>query len=151
MRLAEALLERKNLDNRIETLRRRLLEDVKVQEGDSPVEDPRAILKEIEVALDEKEKLVTRVNRTNMEATLAGGRTLMEAIACRDTFKEKHSVLSAAAKAAMPDRDRFGRQEIKFVATVDVGELRRAADQVAKEMRELDTQIQTANWTAELL
>ena len=41
MKLAEALLERKSLKEKIESLRERLGENVMVQEGDKPSEDLR--------------------------------------------------------------------------------------------------------------
>jgi hypothetical protein len=38
-----------------------------------------------------------------------------------------------------------------MVPTVDVGAVRRQADAVARERRELDTAIQGVNWSTELL
>jgi hypothetical protein len=40
--------------------------------------------------------------------------------------------------------------EIKFVSTLNVAQLQRERDALAKEYRELDTLIQAANWTVEL-
>lgn len=41
MKLAEALLERKSLKQKIESLQGRLAENAMVQEGDTPSEDPQ--------------------------------------------------------------------------------------------------------------
>jgi hypothetical protein len=79
------------------------------------------------------------------------GRTIMEAIAERDMLNLKYGILARLASAAVASKDRFSRNEIKFVSTVDVAEIRKMADQTAKEMRELDAQIQAASWNVELL
>ena len=48
MKLAEALQERADLNRRIEQLRYRLSNNVLVQEGEKPLEDPAALLEELE-------------------------------------------------------------------------------------------------------
>jgi hypothetical protein len=53
MRLAEALIERKNINKTIESLRNRLERVAKVQEGDSPSEDPLELLKALEENLEQ--------------------------------------------------------------------------------------------------
>lgn len=50
----------------ITRLRKRLIENAKVQEGDTPQEDPRLLLKETDAALNELERLTTRINGTNI-------------------------------------------------------------------------------------
>ena len=47
MKLAEALQERADLNRRIEQLRYRLSNNVLVQEGEKPLEDPTALLEEL--------------------------------------------------------------------------------------------------------
>jgi uncharacterized protein DUF6847 len=42
------------------------------------------------------------------------------------------------------------RSELRFVSAVTVSQLRTAADQTAKQYRELDIRIQQANWEADL-
>jgi len=151
MKLAEALVERKSLKDEIQDLRRRLQRVAKVQEGDSPVEDPRALLQTIESKLGELERRIAQINRTNMAARLADGRTLMEAIAERDMLSLRRSALDGLVEAALPEHNRYSRTEIRYVATVDVAEMQKQADQVAKRYRELDAQIQALNWETELV
>ncbi|MGB9866523.1 MAG: DIP1984 family protein [Bacillota bacterium] len=152
MKLAEALLERKDLLKRLEVLRERLVADAKVQEGDQPAGDPEELLSEAEGLCQRLKGMVVAINRANSRACLPDGRTLTEAIAERDVLRLWHELLAAVAEAAVPSRDRFGlgRQEIKYVPTVDVAALRKRADEVAKACRELDAEIQAANWEAEL-
>jgi hypothetical protein len=151
MRLAEALIERKNINKTIDSLRNRLERVAKVQEGDSPSEDPLERLKALEENLEKLRSIIARINKTNLSVYLQEGTTLMEAIATRDTLALKRSILEDLAREATPARDRFTRTEIKFVPTVSVGGIRKEADKIAKEYRELDAQIQAKNWEAELI
>ena len=152
MKLAEALLERKELLERLKVLRERLVADAKVQEGDRPAQEPEELLVEADTLCRRLQELVVAVNRANSRVCLPDGRTLTEAIAERDVLRLWHGFLVAVADAAVPSRDRFGmgRQEIKYVATVDVAALRKRADEVAKACRDLDAEIQAVNWQAEL-
>lgn len=149
MKLAEALIERKALKDRVKNLEERLNRVAKVQEGDRPTEDPAVLLDQIREALGALEGLVTRINRTNIAAR-SGHRTLMEAIARRDRLAAEQQALRRLAQEATPTRDRFARNEIRFVATVDAAAVQRQADEVARAFRELDKEIQAANWTVEL-
>lgn len=149
MKLAEALIERKALKERVKNLEERLDRVAKVQEGDRPTEDPTALLQQIRGALEAMEGLVTKINRTNIAARLVD-QTIMEAIARRDRLTTEHQVLRRLAQQATPTRDRFARNEIRFVATVDAAEVQRQADEVALVLRDLDKEIQAANWTIEL-
>jgi hypothetical protein len=44
MKLAEALAERKAIKTRMEGLKKRIYQNSKVQEGDTPIEEPLALL-----------------------------------------------------------------------------------------------------------
>jgi len=151
MKLAEALVERKSLKDEIQDLRQRLERVAKVQEGDEPVEDPRALLQTTDAKIDELERRITQINRTNLSARLSDGRSLMEAIAERDMLLLRRSVLDDLVEAATPTHDRFSRKEIRYIPTVDVAGIQKRADQVAKRYRELDAQIQALNWETELV
>jgi hypothetical protein len=150
MRLAEALIERKALKDRIKNLGDRLERVAKVQEGDRPTEDPATLLQQLREALVTLEGLVARINQTNITAQV-GDRTIMEAIARRDRLTAEHQVLRRLAQEATPARDRFARNEIRFVPTVDAAEIQRQADEVAKTLRDLDKEIQAANWAIEVV
>jgi hypothetical protein len=155
MKLAEALIERKALKEKIARLRARLAENAKVQEGDQPQEDPRALLREVDDALRELHALIVRINATNIRTPLSDGMriTLMQAIAERDVLALKRAVLQQVVDAATVTRERgfaITRSEIKFRPTVEVAELQKDIDALAKEYRELDTRIQTRNFETEL-
>jgi hypothetical protein len=150
MKLAEALIRRKALKENIEQLKVRLAKVAKVQEGDTPAERPQELLAALEADLQDLQALIIRINRTNLQATLADGTTLMEAIAKRDMLKLQRGILESLASNAVPTQNRFTRTELKYIPTVEVGELRKEVDRLSKAYRELDASIQAANWTVDM-
>jgi hypothetical protein len=150
MKLAEALALRADLQKRIEQLRARLRQSALVQEGEQPPEDPSELLAEAARLVDELARLIFRINRANLATTLPNGPTLTEAIARRDAMQTQYSLIETAADTAASRIDRYGRSEIRKVATVDVGALRKQMERLAQERRELDTAIQATNWATEL-
>ena len=52
MKLAEALILRADYQKRVELLKNRLLQNVRVQEGDEPNEDPKLLLKKLTELLE---------------------------------------------------------------------------------------------------
>jgi len=153
MILAEALVQRKAVKEKLARLKQRLYDNAKVQEGDQPNEDPMGLLREVDSTLTELETLTVRINRTNIATAMPDGSgTLMEAIARRDMLNLKRAVLESVIGAAGAPRERWvmTRSEIKWRPTVDVAQVQKEIDALAKAYRELDTQIQSVNWTAEL-
>ena len=150
MKLAEALLERKSLKQKIESLQSRLAESVMVQEGDKPVEDPQVLMAELNDATDALETLIKQINATNNVATLAGGVSVSEAIVSRDLLRLRRETLEQVAQSTSMRQNRYMRTEVRFVPTIDSAELRKQIDALSKSWRELDAQIQAVNWTTEL-
>ena len=151
MKLAEALVLRADLRKRLEQLKERIKLSAMVQDGEQPPEDPQELMAEARRALGEMTTLLQRINRTNLAATLPDGRSLTQALAERDEHTLHYALLEATAEAATPKVDRMGRAEIRKIPTVKVAEIRREMDEIARKRRELDVQIQTVNWSVELL
>ena len=108
MKLAEALQERADLNRRIEQLRYRLSNNVLVQEGEKPLEDPAALLEELESSFTRLEWLIARINLTNC-AVKVEGRSLTELIARRDVLSlraDAYRRLVEEATAPPPPRSR---------------------------------------------
>ena len=138
------------MQKRIARLKERVANNVKVQEGDSPSEDPKAILHELETDLQELETLIYRINVTNLQ-TEKDGENLTRMIARRDMLAMKVKVLGHVLDEAASKQDRYSRNEIRYVTTIDVAALQRETDTCAKELRELDVKIQGINWNVELM
>ena len=151
MKLAEALLLRADTQKRLASLAARAQRYAFVQEGESPAEDPTALLREADAVAAELARLVTAINRTNLSATLASGGSVTEALAARDALKARHAAVSGVIDAASRSPERHGVKEIRWVATIDVAALQKRADDLAKELRELNAQVQEAGWRVELI
>ena len=153
MKLAEALALRADASRRAEQLRSRITGSARYQEGETPAEDAATLLTEAGEVLDQLESLIRRINRTNAATPVEGG-TLTDALARRDVLRLRHSVISAAADAASGEGQRGYRQlrsELRMIPALPVAEIRRRADDLARQIREVDTTIQRTNWEADLL
>jgi hypothetical protein len=151
MKLAEALLERKNLKTKVESLRARAVQNVLVQEGDEPTERPRDLIDELNGAVLELGVLIRRINATNNVTRLPDDTTISDAIVRRDMLNLRRVALEQVANTAMVRTNRTTRSEVKFVPTVNAAQLRKDVDVLAKKCRELDAQIQAVNWNTELV
>jgi hypothetical protein len=130
MRLAEALILRADTNKRLAQIQARIVENARVQEGDSPSEDPQSLIDEFDALTAQFIDLIAKINRTNLSVTLASGQSLTDAIALRDGLKIRAAMRRAAADAGVGKQARVTRSEIKFVAMVKVGQLREEADAI---------------------
>ncbi len=151
MKLAEALAERSDCQKRIEDLKKRLSRNARIQEGEQAAEDPSELLKEVDRTFSRLLYLVQAINRTNARTVFDGATTISDAIAEREFVGKKRDMLAQLAEAASTRQDRYSKSEVKFVASVPVGELQRQADELARQFRELDTRIQELNWETEIV
>lgn len=149
MKLATALSERSDLQRRIAELEGRLENNAKVQEGDAPSEDPRALLAELDDCTARLEELIGRINLTNSQIR-AEGRTMTELLAHRDCLKQKIRVMRKFLDAASCRIDRYSNKEIKILSTMPVAEIQKDVDALSKELRVTDEQVQELNWMSEL-
>lgn len=151
MKLAEALILRADLQKRFARLKERLTASAKVQEGDRPAENPQELLAELDTVLTELTDIIQRVNKTNSASKIGDGSILADRLTERDSLKAKHNAFTEVANAATVKQDRYSKSEVKFKSTINVSEIQKKADELAKSFRELDTRIQEANWSIELL
>jgi hypothetical protein len=151
MKLAEALVLRADVQKRIAQLRERLRQSALVQEGEQPPENPEQLLIEMDQLLNQLGDLIIRINRTNIQTRFSTDETLTDALARRDVLSMRYSVIGGLADTAANRIERYGRSEIRKIATVDVAALRRQLDEIARQRRELDTAIQAMNWTTDLV
>ena len=150
MKLAEALSIRKDLQTRISQLSSRLVNNVRVQEGDEPAEDPKELLKELDSCLKQLEEYIYRINLTNMR-TMSGEKTLTQLMAERDVLTKRVEVMQNVFNQASSSSERYSRSEIKFVTTIDIKALRKQIDKLSSQLRQLDIEIQAINFSTELI
>jgi len=151
MKLAEALNERTALRGRIEELKQRIYRNALVQEGEAPSEGPTELLTELAREVELFTTLATRINVTNTRVQLPDGMPLVEALARRDMLHLQQLVHENLANKATPEHDRYSKREIKLIASVNVVEIRKRRDELARTARLLDLGIQQLNWAVDLL
>lgn len=150
MKLAQALIERADLQRRLAQLSNRMQQNAKYQEGETPSENPNDLLAEYRQVAEQLEYLVVAINLRNSQITLPNGVNMTAALAQRDRLKAEHATLIQLANSAMPEQSRYSHSEIKMLAAVNVKDIRQQADQIAKRCRELDMLIQESNWLNKL-
>jgi hypothetical protein len=150
MKLAEALALRADLQARLAQLASRATTNARHQEGEEPAEDANALLAESDRVGDELAGLIVRINAQNLRTEVEPGVTMTAALARRDLLRQRHRLRTELADTASRPLDRFTRTELRSIPAVDVRALRAEADALARQLRELDTQIQAVNWATEL-
>ena len=150
MKLAEALKERADLNTKITDLRDRIEHVILVQEGEEPAENPRELLRELDVSIERLAWLMAAINHTN-DRTMVDGMTLTQMIAKKDTLTLKMNSYRDFVREAGRNTYRARRTEIKVFASIRAGEFQKEVDRLAKEVRQLDNLLQETNWTKELI
>lgn len=150
MKLATALSERSDLQRRIAELSTRLNNNAKIQEGEKPAEDPKALLEELNRDFVRLEELIARINHTN-NVTEFEGKTITDYIAKRDCLKQKITIMRSFLDRSSEKVARYSKTEIKIMSTIEVADIQKEVDVLSKELRETDEKIQELNWTTELI
>ena len=95
MKLSQALIIRSDYQNKIYELKKRIINNSKVQEGENVSEDPMKLLKELNRVIDELDIITKRINKTNNESLFEDNITIADAICTRDTIKKKRNAIVA--------------------------------------------------------
>ena len=93
---------------------------------------------------------MARINLTNSLTLLPEG-SLTELLARRDRMTQQLNILRSFLDAASSLTSRSTRSEIRILSAVDVRSLQKDCDRRSAELRSLETAIQAANWTTDLL
>jgi len=104
MKLAEALSIRKDLQKRIQQLGQRIQNNVKVQEGDEPKEQPEELMAELDGCLTKLQDIIWHINATNMQTKNSEGRTITELMAQKDVLTMRISTLRSVFDMASSGR-----------------------------------------------
>ena len=97
------------------------------------------------------ENLIWRINLTNVQTVNETGKTLTQLMAEKDVLKLRISTMRNAYEIASAQRERYTRTEIKMLTTIDVKQLRKQIDEYSVQLRKLDMEIQSMNFTTELI
>jgi hypothetical protein len=152
VKLAEVLIERKDLQVKLRELTAQMSANVMIQEGDKVTAEPGQILQDFMAANDRLQSLIAKVNAVNNTVIVdrLGGMTLTQAIEKREALRREHSFLNEAINVAESRNHMYSRTEIKMVRTIDLPKYHKLRDDVAKSIREYDIAIQETNWATEV-
>lgn len=151
MKLAEALQERAAMKRKMDELRSCIESNALIQEGDTPELDVKALLAEFEQTADAWCRLLERINVTNCAVRSEAGESMTSLLARRDALKEKRRAFEALQDELGRRTRRVARSEIRIVAAVSAADVKKASDDLSKELRLLDNEIQKLNWQADLI
>jgi hypothetical protein len=152
MRLAEALAWRAELKNQMEQLASRTGNFVRVQEGEKPDEDANALMGEHAKLVEQFEKLIVQINKTNIAVEVAPELSMTEALAKRDALRIRHKYLTNVVGEHRGGwMMRSTASELRMVTLIDVPGIRKQLGELAHQLRELDNSIQQANWNNDLI
>lgn len=170
MKLAQLLIRRKGLNDRISQLTQRLSSSATVQEGDTPSENIEELIQILFKVIEEFRSIDTTIAFANTSVMVDLKQvplnekedvkniktSLKELIIMRDTVKRIHGVLESLATNLNPSSREGGgffrhqATDIKWVSAYDYKKVRTMADDYAKRFRELDEIIQQTNWNTEI-
>ena len=151
MKLAEALLIRSDMQKKLAQLKGRIKANVKVQEGDTPSEDPNELMIDASQIITELTALIERIHRTNAVAKTDKGQSMLTLLVERDTLELRHKLLLEAIEATQTEADRYSPREIKWHVMISVASLQKQADDIAMKLRKINIVIQANNWQIDLI
>jgi hypothetical protein len=159
VKLAQALIERKVLKNKIHDLVELIDEVATIQEGDE-VPDIAKMLSELDELHDEHYKLDLAIRDANYAYSIFPHKgtvmLLQDAIAVRDLWKYQSKSygdlagLGAGAYRGLRGRFRRSQSEIRYIDFLDRNKMMELRDDYAQRARDIDAAIQARNWEIEL-
>ena len=157
-KLAEVLIERKQVNDQIQALLDRMQRSSMFPEGDAPDEDVTVLGGMLEEAFIRYAKLDFAISSTNASIYIPGQTfTVLTAINKRDLAKRRQQAYLSIANNLSRAGERhsfFGRRrdesQPKMVKPLSFSTYQTMADVNAKEFRAFDVMIQAANWQIEV-
>lgn len=158
MKLGEALTERKRLQELIPTLSTALQAVITEETGQpaNTARTPATVLKEkLAQAIEDLGKIIVNINHTNNQTPTESYKSVMEAIASRESLMLQTAHLKAVIGAIRPRRERgYNQGEVReYVVAQGIhpAGIRQEYDHSAAHLRKLTAELQTVNWTVDLI
>lgn len=114
MKLAEALLLRRDLESKLTLLREEIASSAVIQEGDTLDRSIDDLLLDYETTNQEFAQLVIAINQRNAVAKIGEQETIAAALEKREALRRSHAMLTATLEAAKV-APRMGRNEIRMI------------------------------------
>lgn len=150
MKLAEALMERKNLENDINGLNERISEEAITQKDYEVLDDLNLEFEKHIEQYDKYEEIVNKINEAN--SRVYDGVTNLELLNKRKVLSKKYrdvKEIYLASKKPLK-QEIYGDKIIEKKLNIDKMILKKELNKICKEARELEVKIQSRNWTIEI-
>ncbi|WP_028330185.1 DIP1984 family protein [Brachyspira alvinipulli] len=150
MKLGEALIKRDEYIKRLENLKERAKNNVRVQENDEPDENAHYLIKDYIKTNNELHDITKKINIKNHESILDTGISMAEALSIRDKLLRDMQIYKDILQEVYNKDYRTSKNEIKMTTLVNVKDIQKEIDKLSKAYSEIDIMIQSANWNIEL-
>ena len=151
MKLAEALLLRSDLQTKLASLQQRINNNVLIQEGDAPSEDPNTLIQEAFSVNTELHRMIEKIHSTNAQAKTSTGRSMLSLLNERDLLTQQHRILQQAIDSSCRENGRYSSSEIRWLKSISVTDLQKQADEISQKLRQNNLEIQASNWQIDLI
>ncbi len=154
MNILEALNLKKDLKNRIESLRRRYVNSVTIMKGEKPIEDPQKLLVELEDFFSQLNDISCRISAANTATRNRKGQTLKQLMIEQSIVEQRKECLDRAFEEVL-----FGDAEVyscykkpqsDYDVTIDIESLKKEIDNQEIRLRQLTSEIQQLDLTTEI-
>jgi hypothetical protein len=143
-KLADAILERGDVQKKIEQLKTRLSNNALYQKDTKTPESPKDILSELDFCFSRLELLINTINEAN---NISG---LYKLLAKRDVIKSKLNAHRNFLSEISSGVNRYSKTEIAILPNFDAKIIQKEIDILSKEFRLTDSAIQSKNWEIEV-
>lgn len=151
MKLGDAMGQRVECEARLCDLKKRLIRNARVQDGEQPAEDPQTLLDDVDRTALRLVELVQSIHRTASKTAFDENSTLADVMAERDVLGCKRDLLIAVGDAATAGQEHASLHERHMVPAIQVGRIHRHVDQLSKRYREIDSRIQELTWRTDVI
>ncbi|MGK7944576.1 MAG: DIP1984 family protein [Microcystaceae cyanobacterium] len=151
IKLAEALLIKAEYEERLESLRSRLMVSARVQDGSFPPEDPETLIADVQTCLNHLASISKRISITQSQTLLDSRQTVAAAIVDQEMLLKKQSIYQSIIEGGIIPSDVAQGSSIRWLITVNLAGLNRRIEEMIKDYRLLETEIQQVSWNTELV
>ncbi|MGL4739409.1 MAG: DIP1984 family protein [Sarcina sp.] len=150
MKLAEALINRKNLEIDLNKLNRGFIAEVVTDKSYEDIGNLNKAFEKYIKLYEEHEEIINTINKVNADSY--DGVTNIELLTKRKILINKFNSMSEIYKATrVPLRQAsYMDTVIEKKLNIDKSIIKKELDKTSKELRELEVKIQSRNWTIEL-
>jgi len=147
MKLAEAMMQRADLDKKVSILGARLNDIALINKNYALEDEPKHLFEELNKSMKALSELVYRIHVTNME-TIDNGRTITAMLTKEEILKMRINTLIRIKESASID-SRFDKTI--YTILINKAKLQKELDECKDQLEKLDMKLQQLNWQTELI